>query len=227
MRTVGKAHGASGFTLVEVMVAILVLALIGLASASVFQQMLQAEEVARKRHEQLAALQFAFLIMDRDIRQMSARTTRIAGNQDRIGGDSGPIYLTNSASELDSEMGALGFVRAGWTNPNSILPRSELQAVVYRVWDNQLQRLYVPFVDDVSGDIAKQTLLEGVEAFEVTFEAGGSEANSWEVPGQLPTRVRIRLELAEFGEIERVILTSGERPEPRVNVPPTPTTPGA
>lgn len=208
------ARNTRGFTLVEVMVAMLVLALIGLASATVFQQMTQAEEVASKRHEQLAALQFAFLIIDRDIRQMSARTTRIAAERAGDSTSNGKIYLTNSGSELDSDSGALGFVRAGWTNPNHLLPRSELQGVVYRVREETLERLYVPFADDTSGEFARQTLLTGVQSFEVTFESGDAAISQWNVAGQLPTRVILRIELEEFGVVERVLLTSGERPPP-------------
>lgn len=199
----------NGFTLIEVMVAMAVLALIGLASAAVLSQMTQAEEASSKRHALLAELQFALLIVDRDVRQMVTRSNRTTEEQAKH------IYLTNDSDLLESDSGALGFVRGGWTNPQSMLPRSELQPVVYRVRDQVLQRLYQPFVDSVSVEPAVQDLLTGVENFEVKFATGGSseQLSRWQQANDLPERVYIRIEHKQLGVIERVLLTSGAKPQ--------------
>jgi len=197
-----------GFTLIEVLVAMSILAIIGLVSAIVLTQMLDSEEVSKARHEQLSELQFAMLTLDRDVRQMVVRTVRANPEESQR------YYVTNDADLIDSDSGGLAFVRAGWSNPDMMLPRSELQPVVYRVREGVLQRLYRPFVDDVSGDQSIQNLLSGVESLEVSFLHAGQESDRWTRPNDLPDVVIVRLELASFGSIERWLLTSGDKPEP-------------
>ncbi|MCO4321580.1 type II secretion system minor pseudopilin GspJ [Aliidiomarina quisquiliarum] len=202
-------HKTRGFTLIEVMVAMVVLALIGLASAAVLSQMTQAEEASSKRHALLSELQFSLLIIDRDVRQMVARTIRATDEQAKH------IYLTNEASTVDSDSGALVFVRGGWSNPEHMLPRSELQPVAYRVRERVLQRVYQPFVDSVSSEPTVQDLLSQVESFEVEFSGeSGERVSRWLQPHQLPERVYIRIEHEQLGMIERVLLTSGGKPTP-------------
>ncbi|RUO42989.1 type II secretion system protein GspJ [Aliidiomarina taiwanensis] len=203
---------ARGFTLIEVMLAMAVLAIIGMASASVFQQMTQAESRSSERHALLAELQFALLIIDRDVRQLVARNRRAEGQQESF-------YISNDSRLLESDSGGLAFVRAGWVNPQQALPRSELQPVVYRVRDQVLQRLSLPFVDSVSGQPQVQALLTGVENFEVQFTTPGTgtQVSRWQQAEQLPEQVRIRIEHAQLGVIERVLLTSGAQPLELVN----------
>src|SRR5690554_1804607 len=200
-------NNTRGFTLIEVMLAMAVLALIGLASAAVLGQMSQAEERSSKHHALLAELQFSLLIIDRDVRQMVTRTSRVTEAQAKH------IYLSNDSDMIDSDSGALIFVRGGWTNPDQMLPRSELQPVAYRVRDQVLQMVYQPFVDAVSSEPAVQDLLTHVESFEVEFSgASGDRVSRWLQPHQLPERVYLRIEHEQLGTIERVLLTSGGKP---------------
>ncbi len=124
---------------------------------------------------------------------------------------------------MASDSGALGFVRAGWTNPQAMLPRSELQPVVYRVRDHVLQRLYYPFVDATNAEPAIQDLLTEVESFEVMFSLAANQpegkTSGWLQQNELPTRVYIRIEHKHFGVIERVLLTSGGMPKVTENTP--------
>ncbi|CUS47254.1 MAG: type 2a secretion system minor pilin protein GspJ [Idiomarinaceae bacterium HL-53] len=195
-----------GFTLIEVVIAIAVLALIGLASSAVLLQMTQSDEISRERRKVMTELQFTMLLLDRDIRQMVARSNRQVPEEQR------DILLTNDSELLDSEMGAIGFVRGGWQNPLSLLPRSELQPVVYRVRDNTLQRVHTVFVNDTSGDATVQNLLTQVNDFRVTMVQDDEEIARWRVANQLPMQVKVEIEHELLGRIERVLLTSGLRP---------------
>lgn len=196
-----------GFTLIEVLVAMSILAIIGLVSATVLTQMIDSEEVSKDRHERLSELQFAMVTLDRDVRQIVVRQVRAVPEEARR------YYITNDAALIDSDSGGLAFVRAGWSNPDMMLPRSELQPVVYRVRDGVLQRIYRPFVDDVSGDEGVQDLLTGVESLEVSFQHAGEDYERWERPNTLPDLVIVRIELENFGVIERWLLTSGTKQE--------------
>ena len=205
-------QGNRGFTLIEVMLAMAVLAIIGMASAAVFSQMTQAESRSSKRHALLSELQIALLIIDRDVRQLVPRSRRTEDVTEAL-------YVTNDNRLLESDSGGLAFVRAGWVNPEQVLPRAELQPVVYRVREQILQRLSLPFVDSVSAEPQVQNLLTGVESFEVTFAVPGTgnEVTRWQQTDQLPEQIRIRIEHTEFGVIERVLLTTGALPLEQTN----------
>lgn len=193
----------AGFTLIELMLAMLIFALIGIASSLVLNQMLDSDQRSSERREQLESLQFAMLLIERDVRQMVARPVRSVPQEYRN------RYFTNDGRDIDSDGDGMAFVRAGWSNPGATLPRSMLQPVVYRVREGVLQRLSNEYVDDVSGRPRIQDLLEGVENFEVRMLHQGEEYERWAIPGDLPEVVIVRLTLADYGVVERWLLTSG------------------
>lgn len=193
-----------GFTLVELLVAMLIFALIGLASYTVLSQMTNSDARSKERQQALNEVQFAMLMLERDVRQMMMRPVRAVPQEQR------DIFVFTDGSMLDSDMDGLAFVRAGWSNPNAQLPRSSLQPVLYRVRENVLQRIYNTYVDDVSARPFVQDLLHGVEDFRISFLHDGETINTWNQPGQLPQVVVVQLTLEEYGYIERLLLTSGK-----------------
>lgn len=194
----------SGFTLVELLLAMLIFALLGLASAFVLNQMLNSDEISNQQREHLQDMQFAVLMLERDVRQMVARPLRARPREQRS------IYVLSDGRTTDSDADGLAFVRAGWSNPNAMLPRSTLQPVLYRLRENVLQRISADYVDDVSGRPYVQDLLADVEDFRIRFIHNGEETDEWAVPGALPEVVIVSLTTAEYGLIERWLLTSGE-----------------
>lgn len=195
---------ARGFTLVEMLVAMLIFALIGMASHFVLSQMTSSDEISKEQQAALSELQFAMLMLERDVRQMVMRPVRAVQN------DARGLYVLTDSSLLDSDTDGLAFVRAGWSNPNAQLPRSMLQPVVYRVRENMLQRVYNTYVDDVSARPFVQDLLPGVEDFRIEFEHQGQRLRNWQLEGQLPDVVIVRLTHEKYGLIERWFLTSGQ-----------------
>ncbi|RUO29851.1 type II secretion system protein GspJ [Aliidiomarina sedimenti] len=196
----------NGFTLVELMLAMFIFALIGLASSVVLNQMLSSDARATERREELEQLQFSLLLLERDVRQMVMRPVRQVPAEQRN------IYLFSDGRYTDSDADGLAFVRAGWSNPDAMLPRSMLQPVVYRLWDGVLQRLSHSYVDDVSAEPAIQNLLHNVTDFRVEFIANGERREDWNVANRLPDVVIVSLQTDSYGRIERWLLTSGEGP---------------
>lgn len=195
---------ARGFTLVELLLAMLIFALIGLASAFVLNQMVRSDERAEERREHLQQMQFAMLLLERDVRQMVMRPLRQQPAETRN------IYVLSDGQHADSDADGLGFVRAGWSNPNAMLPRSGLQPVLYRLREDVLQRVTSDYVDDVSGRPHVQDILFGVEDFRVRFWHRGEEYNNWSIADALPEVVIVSIITEEYGLVERWLLTSGE-----------------
>jgi general secretion pathway protein J len=200
-----------GFTLIEILVAMAIFTIIGLASTGVLNSVINSDQLSSERFEKLEELQRAMLTIERDILQIVPRNVRI---------NSEPVSAVVSGGEdvFDSDADGLGFVRSGWHNPQMLLPRSTLQAVGYRIQEEQLQRLYGNYVDNVIGYEPKvKILLSDIEDFRVSFL---TEAEQLEKPDEwketyssatLPIAISITIVSKTFGEIRReFILANGK-----------------
>lgn len=183
---------ATGFTLVEVLVAIVVFALIGLASSAVVNSMLRTNEQSAEVRERLQQLQQAMLIMENDFRMVASRKA------------------------ADGKFS----VRTGWFNPGNLLARSELQPVSYYVNDQQqLIRQHYNYVDSSPmSEPTERVLLEGVTDFRgrpiVRGEVDGSEAFREEMRNSdgiaaIPDGMEVTIETEQWGTIVRVFLAHG------------------
>lgn len=197
---------SNGFTLIEILVAMAIFSLIGLASAGVINQVIESDKLSKERIGQLEILQRAMLTIERDIMQAMPRATRIEGELNKT-------VMVAGENVLESEADGLGFVRAGWHNPQLILPRSTLQAVGYRLQDNQLQRLYGNYVDNVIGYEPKvRVLLSNIDDFQITFLTDVKnldDPDTWEEEyskDALPIAISITIVSSTFGEIHRDFL---------------------
>lgn len=113
----------SGFTLMEVLVAISIFALIGVASYRVLSSVMQTDERIAAHAEQMRAVNRAFWLLQQDIEQLIQRNVR-----DANGGSADDNYLL---VQNDSEI-PLQFTRGGRANPLG-LARSSMQRVAYSV----------------------------------------------------------------------------------------------
>ena len=199
-----------GFTLIEILVAMAIFTLIGLASTGVLNSVINSDQLSSERFAKLEELQRAMLIIERDILQIVPRALRVNGE---------PVSAVISGGEdvLNSDADGLGFVRAGWHNPQMLLPRSTLQAVSYRIQEKQLQRLYGNYVDNVIGYEPKiKILLSDIEDFRVSFLTEVEqleEPEEWQESysnANIPIAISITLVSKTFGEIRReFILANG------------------
>ncbi|WP_258807331.1 type II secretion system protein GspJ [Pseudidiomarina sp. CB1] len=198
-----------GFTLVEVLVAIVVFAIIGLASAAVVNSMMRTNEQSAEVREELQQLQQAMLMIENDLRQAVSRRT-----------PEGDYY-----------------VRAGWFNPGNLLARSELQPVRYIInQDQQLVRQHYTYADmSPTSDPTERVVLEGVTEFQVEPIIKGSERSGLGItlnqqpqaeqdgPMEIPDGVEVTLKTERWGTIVRVfILNGGDFSEPQSSNQPSP-----
>jgi general secretion pathway protein J len=198
-----------GFTLLEILIAMAIFTLIGLASTSVLTTVIDSDETSSQRFEKLEGLQRAMLTLERDILQAVPRSIR-------VNGEANSTVIRGGRDLLDSEADGIGFVRAGWHNPQLMLPRSTLQAVGYRLQEGQLQRLYGNYLDNVIGFEPKvKVLLEDVTDFRVEFLTSADsdvEESSWQesYTGRLlPRAVAVTINSQHFGQIRREFFLGG------------------
>lgn len=193
-----------GFTLIEVLVALLIFAGLSLGAYQVLTAVLQNDDITKQKVAQLAELQRVFGQMERDFSQMVPRATRVNGENSKV-------VIDAAQYQLQSDDWAILFVRGGWFNPGAQLPRSQLQKVGYRLRDEKLERLSYIYLDPAVGtEPTTSVLLEGVKSFRLRFFTNGQWASSWNNTSLLPKAVEVELELAQYGKIRRLFLVANE-----------------
>tara|TARA_R110001583_G_scaffold7720_9_gene37968 strand:- start:59696 stop:60301 length:606 start_codon:yes stop_codon:yes gene_type:complete len=192
-----------GFTLLEVLIAISIFALMSMASYQILQGVIRSGEISKRHNEQLLKIQRAMLIIEQDFSQIIARASRDENS------DSETLrVLTVGKSLYESEDEGIEFTRLGWANPLNLLPRSNLLRVRYRLFEGQLQRLYFLYPDIVSGQKPEiQTLLDDVESLSFRFWSNGWKT-TWTDINSLPTGIEISFTSKQFSEINRQFLVA-------------------
>ena len=187
-----------GFTLIEMLVALAVFAIIGLMSNQLLMQIIDIGELTENRGARLVETQRAMEIIRRDIQQLAHR-----GVRDELG-DSQPGFEIN-------ELGLLQFTRRGWANPLQ-QNRSELQRVAYAMVEGTLVRLYWPVLDRANDSLPiRQLLLDDISEMEVlAVDGAGVEHRFWppddDTGGQAHTLTAVifRMTLPPYGNVERM-----------------------
>lgn len=195
-----------GFTLIEVLIAIFITALIGLGSWQILNDSIRINERTSERLEELAELQRFMLFVSRDMQQLVHRSIR-----DEYG-DLEPAL--NSRNDFYK----LAFSKLGWRNPLQD-PRSEVQRVAYELdQENTVVRHYW-LVLDRSQDSSPRTqkLLTNVEDLEFSFlNESGSWESEWPPEAEdeladpmqkysvLPRAVRVEIDHSKFGKFDRL-----------------------
>lgn len=210
-----RAKVQSGFTLIEVLVALAVMAFIIGATHQIFDTTTKAKEFSEQTLDELSRMQTVFRMFEQDFSQLSKRKVR------NEAGDTQEGYLMHERYLFGSELDGIAFVRTGWTNPGYLLPRSELQGVGYRVQEGRLERLYRLYVDQLdSTEPRVQVLIEAVEEFK--FEFFDPESQKWQEQWQkdvLPKAVAVTLTLENGEPIRRAFLLAaqGVKPQPQAS----------
>ncbi len=199
---------SKGFTLVELLVAMAVVAIIGVMAFAGLNQVIAQRDIASARAERWREVQLAMRIVVQDLAQLQPRPTR-----DELGASFLPSLLARPEAQF-----ALEFSRGGWSNPAG-LPRGTVERVAYDWEDDLLVRYQWPVMDRTPSTVPLRTeLLTGVTDVQVTFiDSAGNPQNEWPVgdvlgAGQIydrPRLVRFEIELEDYGRIWRDVETSG------------------
>jgi general secretion pathway protein J len=150
-------RAARGFTLLEVLIAIGITAVIGLGVWQVLSAIVQSRDRVDELAVQFEAMQRTMLLLERDITQVVNRPARdIYGDYD--------FALTSRENDF-----ALLLTRQGWRNPLGIR-RSSLQRVGWEYTGDSIRRRYWVSVDQGQEDESRDALmLENVTDFRIRF----------------------------------------------------------
>ena len=202
-----------GFTLIEVLVAMAITAVIAVLAYVSLSTVIVGVDSVRSEADQINTLNRAFQVLARDIRQVVDRPILDEFGSREAALEGGPL-----ARQM------LALTRAGWHNTVD-LPRSSLQRVAYYLEEDRLIRASWSVLDrSGSSEPREVTLLEGVESFDLQFLDDISAlrinqgieldrrlwVDNWladiSQPNsviELPAALTIRLDIIDWGQIER------------------------
>jgi general secretion pathway protein J len=206
IRTLGRpggAHGSGvqclrGFTLIEVLVAIIILGVVALLAYRATAAMTDGEARLTAESDRWRALDRLFARLESDMRQAVPRAVR-------HGGTAEPAWLALPAdSSGNSE---LVFSRAG---PEfAAEPGAAGQRIGYRLRDGAIETLYWPQLDNVANaEPVAYALVSDVARFRISeLTTSNAWSPQWPILGgpALPRAVRVEIGFADGTAIERWI----------------------
>lgn len=187
-----------GFTLIEILVAISVFAVMAAVAYTGLGRMADYRQALAERADRLSELQRAVGTLERDLRQIVDRGIR---------GPYGDVQPALLASEA-----RLALTRGGWANWAEAR-RSNLRRVRYLRDGQRLVRQGFTALDRVPGSQPREReLLQRVENLALRFlDEGGDWHRRWPPPTAgasdtgLPRAVEVELQLADWGRVHRLV----------------------
>lgn len=192
-----------GFTLLELMIAITLFAIIATFVYAGLDIVLDTKQRTEQHLDRLTRLQLGLHLMRLDIEQAVDRPIR-----DEFG-ESQPALRSGGLSELLLEL-----TRGGYANPMR-QNRSQLQRVAYQLEEQSLYRLSWPVLDRAQDTSPhRQRLFDGVTSIAFSFFDQSmkrqnrwppqTQSNSNTTPGALPKGVEVVIEIETLGTLRRV-----------------------
>ena len=200
---------ARGFTLLEVLVAVVVFGIISVLAYGGYNQLIQQSDIVERSASRTRAIQSTVQRMTEDFAMLEPRPIR-----EPIGESLEPA-LRAGGTRVET---LADLTRSGWTNPAG-LSRSTLQRVTYRLLDNKLERAYWTALDrTLSTEPTSAVMLDKVRAVSFRFmDQNQTWHDQWPPLGYSggdaarlrPIAVEITLELEDWGKIVRLVEVSG------------------
>ncbi|MCU7940980.1 MAG: type II secretion system minor pseudopilin GspJ [gamma proteobacterium symbiont of Bathyaustriella thionipta] len=191
---------AAGFTLLELMVAISIFAVVSLLTMGGLSNILETQAHAEKSLQRLSRFQMVFAVMSRELRQLSMRPVR---------GEYGSLMDSISIETSDGVDGIEYTHQGRFTLGNTL----SVQRVTYYIEDDQLVKKVWPVLDRVEDtQPVKQILLEGIKDLSIEFysvpaeESGVYNADGWNSSpdDSSLTGLKVTISSTDYGDIYRI-----------------------
>ncbi len=194
----------AAFTLIELMVAMAIFAVLSALAYGVLNQTLLNSEILSDRMDRLRAIQKTVRLISDDFMQLVPRPVRA---------DFGEGFSAALTTNLQSVY-AIELTRGGWSNL-IVLPRGTLQRAAYRLEENELIRYHWNVLDrTLSNEPSAVALIDEVDSIVFRFlQTNGEWTDTWppaNSPGPTgfklrPRAVEMVLTLQGEGELRRLI----------------------
>ncbi|MBK5352954.1 prepilin-type N-terminal cleavage/methylation domain-containing protein [Pseudomonas sp. TH41] len=176
----------TGFTLLELVIAMAIFALLGVASWTLFDGVVRVQQGTTAHEREFRSLQRAVAVIERDLLHITEQ----------------PVVLQQTVLQLQ---------RSHWRNPLD-QPRSERQALTYRLDDGALWR---ESQGEGTQIMQRQKLLDDVRNLSWRlFEAQSGWRSDWPFGRDVkaPMAVEVQFTTGRFETIRRVLLLPGALP---------------
>lgn len=204
----------SGFTLMEILVALTVFAVAASMAVGMLAVTVDAEAANAVALDRVESLERARTLLRDDMGQIVNRPVRDDDGATRnfvfVGAENG---IGDRSARGADETVLMSFTRRGWANPGLLQPRSSLMRVDYVLQGDTIYRRVSAYPDRDAGTPQQDhLLLSGVSDVELEFLQGNSWSRRVLAPafggeGMIPRAIRLRYTLPEFGELEHLVMT--------------------
>ncbi len=186
---------SNGFTLLEILIALFIFSMISLMLTTALRSVMDAQSETTLKAERLNRLQFALLMLSRDVEQIVNRPILNAKG--------------NEEAALIGTPQALIFTHTGFANPTGELLRSSLSRTGFVLSDGTLSRLTWLALDQAPNATAhRRLLLSNVTGHFEYLDQEGRFHEAWPVDEKkdqpLPKAVKIKLTITRWGSIDQL-----------------------
>ncbi|MDZ7281931.1 type II secretion system minor pseudopilin GspJ [Sphingomonas sanguinis] len=210
-----RGTGRNGFTLVEVMVALLIFSMLAAAAVAILSLSVRAQAATGQKLDAISAVSRTTAILSADLAQAVDRPTR----------DEGGVLTPAMVAGPD----AMRLVRGGWSNLDNAA-RPSVQKVAYRLNGDVLERVAWPLLDGAA-PMDPAALMDHVRELHLRYRFNGAWLDQWQgQPGvALPQAAEVTI-VRDDGMIFRQLFLVGTgyvgaavMPQPGPSPSPTPT----
>jgi general secretion pathway protein J len=204
----GVARGVRGFTLLELLVALLIFGIFSSLAYSGLSRLLDGRARLTDEQRTWQNLAQVFLRISDDVAHARPRGVRNEAGAAVLSPFIGRPYDSRALGEPSLEL-----TRGGELNYGDA-PASDLRRVAYRLREGQLLRITWPVLDRAPVSKPLEALLiANVEAFEVgIFDSSGRTTNTWPPAGvagnELPPAIEVTLAVKGVGKFKRLFLVN-------------------